>query len=171
MRLLPHTERNAVATAPDTRMATHAEARIAPSSPSIVLTHDGWLIGHLVDVEGRVIDALVGRDPIGLMTDDGYREVDRDDVLALVPPTALARTELRIAKRQIPVTVELGDFVSVTGNCHLLPGATVWDVWQRSPSGFAALTEALLRFPDGSVETAEVVLVSRHAAATGLRRN
>src|SRR5512142_140804 len=111
MRLLPHSERSTVATAPDARMAAFSDVPVLPSSPSILLTHEGWLIGHLVDVEGRVIDALVGRDPIGLMTDEGYREVDRDDVLALVPPIASARTELRIAKRQLPVTVELGDFV------------------------------------------------------------
>ena len=45
----------------------------------------------------------------------------------------------------------------------------MWDVWQRSSSGFAALTEVVVEFPDGTIETADVVLVSRHAAASGLR--
>ncbi len=165
MRLLPHTER------PPLPSPVVAEPPPVASDPSLVLTHDGWVVGHIVDCSGRVSDALARRDAIGLMTDDGYRELDRDDVLALVPPAAPVRNELRIAKREVPVTVDLGGVVTVSGNCHLLPGATVWDAWQRSTSGFAALTDALVRFPDGSVETADVVLVSRHAAATGLQRD
>jgi hypothetical protein len=105
-----------------------------------------------------------------MMTRDGYREIDRDEVLALVPPPAAARAELRIAKRRVPVTIDVAGLVMISGNCHLLPGATVWDAWQRSTSGFAPVTEAEVEFPDGTSETADVVLISRHAAASGLRR-
>ncbi len=167
MRLLPHTERRPV----PPPVAHDPEPSQVGGDPSILLTHDGWVVGHVVDVTGRVADALVGREAIGVMTSEGYREFERDDILALVPPATPSRNELRIAKRELPVTVDLGGLVTVTGNCHLLPGATVWDVWQRSASGFAALTDARVRFPDGSVEAADVVLVSRHAAATGLQRD
>jgi hypothetical protein len=49
-----------------------------------------------------------------------------------------------------------------------MPGSTAWDVWQRSASGFAPLTEVVIEFSDGTSESADVVLVSRHAAASGL---
>ncbi len=150
---------------PDASRSSATEA-----TPTLVLTGDGWLIGEIVGIQGRVIDALAGLRSIGLMTSDGYLEVDRDEVLAVVPPASASRAELRIAKRRMPVVVDLSDEISVRGDCHLLPGSTVWDVWQRSASGFAALTDAELAFADGGVETADVVLVSRHAAAAGLRR-
>jgi hypothetical protein len=140
-----------------------------PTQPTILLTHEGWLVGHLVDTTGRVSDALARSQSIGLMTDGGFREVDRDEVLMVIPPGSAARAELRIAKRRVPVTVDVPEAMQVTGLCHLLPGATVWDTWQRSASGFAPLTDAVIGFPDGTTETAEVVLVSRHVAGAGLR--
>jgi hypothetical protein len=141
----------------------------APTEPTILLTPDGWLVGRLVDSTGRVSDSLARAQSIGLMTDDGFRQVDRDDVLMVVPPPSTSPTELRIAKRRVPVTVDLAEAMNVSGFCHVLPGATVWDVWQRSVSGFAPITDAAIGFPDGTTETAEVVLVSRHAAGSGLR--
>ena len=140
-----------------------------PTQPTILLTFEGWLVGHLVDTTGRVSDALARKQSIGLMTDDGFREVDRDEVLMVIPPGLAARAELRIAKRRVPVTIDVPEAMNVTGLCHLLPGATVWDTWQRSASGFAPLTDAVIGFPDGTTETVEVVLVSRHAAGAGLR--
>jgi hypothetical protein len=141
----------------------------SPTQPTILLTHEGWLVGHLVDTAGRVSDALARNQSIGLMTDGGFREVDRDEVIMVIPPGSAARAELRIAKRRVPVTVDVAEAMSVRGLCHVLPGATVWDTWQRSASGFAPLTDALIGFPDGTTETADVVLVSRHAAGAGLR--
>jgi len=140
-----------------------------PPQPTILLTQDGWLVGHLVDTIGRVSDALARSQSIGLMTDGGFREVDRDEVLMVIPPGSAAQAELRIAKRRVPVTVDVSATMNVTGLCHVRPGATVWDTWQRSASGFAPLTDAVIGFPDGTTETAEVVLVSRHAAGAGLR--
>jgi hypothetical protein len=140
-----------------------------PPPPTILLTHDGWLVGYLVDTIGRVSDALARSQSIGLMTDDGVREVDRDEVLMVIPPGSTARPELRIAKRSVPVTIDVSATMNVTGLCHVLPGATVWDTWQRSASGFAPLTDAVIGFPDGTTETADVVLVSRHAAGAGLK--
>jgi hypothetical protein len=141
----------------------------APTEPTILLTHDGWLVGRLVDSTGRPSDSLAKSQSIGLMTDDGLQEVDRDEVLMVVPPHAISPTELRIAKRLVPVTVDVAEALNVSGFCHVLPGGTVWDVWQRSVSGFAPLTDAVIGFPDGTTETAEVVLVSRHVAGSGLR--
>ena len=166
MRIFPGTDR-AIATpvAPPVSPAVTPPA----GSPAILLTDAGWLVGDLVGIEGRVIDALAGRQTIGLMTGGGYREVDLDEIDALVPLVTQERPEVRIAKRRIPVTIDLPDDLCISGNCHLLPGATVWDVWQHSSSGFAALTEVVVGFPDGTTETADVVLVSRHAAASGLR--
>lgn len=140
-----------------------------PTEPAILLTPDGWLVGRLIDSAGRVSDSLARAQSIGLMTDDGFRQVDRAEVLMVVPPPSTSPTELRIAKRRVPVTVDIAEGMNVTGFCHVLPGATVWDVWQRSISGFAPLTEAVIGFPDGTTETADVVLVSRHAAGSGLR--
>jgi len=140
-----------------------------PTPPTILLTHEGWLVGHLVDTAGRVSDALARNPSIGLMTDDGFREVDRDEVLMVIPSGSTARPELRTAKRRVPVTVDIAEAMHVSGLCHVLPGATVWDTWQRSASGFAPLTDVVIGFPDGTTETAEVVLVSRHAAGAGLR--
>lgn len=149
--------------------AAAAEAAFPPHEPALLLTHDGWLVGDLLDVDGRVSDALGQRETICLATLDGYRELERDEVLVVVPPATASRPEQHVAKRRLPVTVDVAGLVSISGECHALPGATVWDVWQRSCSGFAALTDALVEFPDGTTETADVVLVSRHAAATGLR--
>jgi len=133
------------------------------------MTYEGWVVGNLVDTTGRVSDTLARSPSIALMTDGGFREVDRDEVLMVIPPDSSARPELHIAKRCVPVTVDVSETMSVSGLCHVLPGATVWDTWQRSASGFAPLTDAVIGFPDGTTETAEVVLVSRHAAGAGLR--
>lgn len=141
----------------------------APTEPTILLTHEGWLVGRLVDSTGRVSDSLARGQSIGLMTDDGLRHVDRDEVLMVVPPPSTSPTALRIAKRRVPVTIDVAEAMSVSGFCHLVPGATVWDTWQRSTSGFAPLTSAVIGFPDGTTETADVVLVSRHVAGSGLR--
>ena len=127
------------------------------------------LVGEFVGVQGRVSDALAGSRTIALLTGDGYREFDSDEVLAIVPPALAERPEVRIAKRRVRVSVDVPGMASLRGDCHLLPGATIWDAWQRSASGFAALTDAEIAFPDGTIETADVILVSRHAAATGLR--
>lgn len=139
------------------------------TEPTILLTPDGWLVGHLVDAPGRVSDALADREAVGLSTDTGYREVDRDEVLLVVPPRRAPQPELRVVKRRVPVRIDLDDGMSVRGLCHVRPGGTVWDTWQRSTSGFAALTEAAIGFPDGTTEPADVVLVSRHVAGAGLR--
>ena len=106
---------------------------------------------------------------VNIGSDGGLRDVDRDDVIMVIPPSWAAPTALRIAKRRVPVTVDVAEAMSVSGFCHLVPGATVWDTWQRSTSGFAPLTEAVIGFPDGTTETADVVLVSRHVAGSGLR--
>jgi len=140
-----------------------------PPEPTILLTYEGWIVGNLVDTTGRVSDALTKDPSIALATDDGLRDIDRDEVLMVIPPGSASSGELRIAKRCVPVTVDLSETMSVSGLCHVMPGATVWDTWQRSASGFAPLTDAVIGFPDGTTESADVVLVSRHAAGAGLR--
>ncbi len=145
------------------------EVVLPPAEPVILLTAEGWLVGHLVDTPGRVSDALSGRETVGLLTDLGYREVDRDELLLVVPPPYASRPDLRVAKRQVLVRIDVGAGMTVRGLCHVRPGGTVWDTWQRSASGFAALTDAVIAFPDGTSETADVVLVSRHVAGAGLR--
>lgn len=141
----------------------------APTEPTILLTYDGWVVGNLVGITGRVSDSLARDTSIALATEDGLRDIDRDDVLMVIPPGPASSGELRIAKRCVPVTVDISETMSVSGLCHVMPGATVWDTWQRSASGFAPLTDAVIGFPDGTTESADVVLVSRHAAGAGLR--
>ena len=138
-------------------------------APSIVLTGDGWLVGELIDRDGRAVNGPLPSPTVTLRSGDGSRELDRDEILVLVPPATSARPAIFAARRRVPVTVDLAGLVRLTGTCHLVPGAGVWDVWQRSTSGFAALTDVIVEFPDGTSETADVVFVSRHAAASGLR--
>lgn len=133
---------------------------------SLLLTHDGWIIGRLVHAETRVLDAL-SNGVLKLVADDGVREIDRDEILMVVPPPRTAPSRLRIAKQPIPVALDVG-IGTLRGQIHVLPGVSPWETWQRSPSGFVAVTGAALDFPDGTTETAEVVLVSRHAAHSGL---
>ena len=143
------------------------EADHAPGGPSIVLTYDGWRVGHLVHPERRVLDAL-SRPLLRLKTQGGLETIDRDEVILVVPPPLTDESPQRVAKQLIPVSVDIG-VALLRGSIHVLPGASPWEVWQRSSSGFVALTDAVLDFPDGTSETAGVVLVSRHAAHAGLK--
>lgn len=136
------------------------------SHPSLLLTYDGWLVGHIVHSENRVLDAL-NTDTLRVRTDEGMREIDRDEVLVVVPPPITTSSALRIAKQPIPVSVDIG-VGTLHGQIHVLPGVSPWETWQRSTSGFVAVTGAIVDFPDGTTETADVVLVSRHAAHAGL---
>ncbi len=147
--------------------AASGPASAAADMRSVLLTLDGWLIGELCNPARRLTDGLAASTTLTLVAGDGPREIDRDEVLMVVPPPLDPSPELQIAKRRVPVAVEIGE-ITVHGHCHVLPGATVWDVWQRSSSGFAPLTEAVIVFPDGTSETADVILVSRHAASIGL---
>ena len=136
------------------------------AGPSILLTYDGWTVGHLIHSQPRVLDALASP-VLRLLKDGEVREIERDEVLMVVPPPITETSNLRMAKQTIPVSVDIG-VATLRGQIHVVPGATAWDTWQRSTSGFVALTGAVLEFPDGTSETADVVLVSRHAAHSGL---
>lgn len=148
--------------------STTARPATSPQpDPSILLTFDGWLIGRLGEGSRRVSDALATSSVVELQTDGGPLRIDRDEILMVVPPPFDGDPSARVARRRCPVAVDLGA-ATVRGNCHVVPGTTPWDTWQRSTSGFAAVTDAVLDFPDGTSETADVVLISRYAARSGL---
>jgi hypothetical protein len=133
---------------------------------SIVLTYDGWRVGELLHDGDRVLDALSS--PVLYLRSDGrIWEIDRDEVIMVVPPPLTQVSTLKIAKQPIDVGVDLG-VAKVRGEIHVLPGVGPWETWQRSTSGFVAITNVTLDFPDDTSETADVVLVSRHAAHAGL---
>ena len=136
------------------------------AGPSILLTYDGWTVGQLVHSEARVLDAL-SSSVLRLRNDGEVREIERDEVLMVVPPPITEVSPLRVAKQPITVAVNVG-VATLRGQIHVVPGASPWETWQRSPSGFVAITSAVLEFPDGTTESADVVLVSRHAAHAGL---
>jgi hypothetical protein len=137
-----------------------------PSGPSILLTYEGWVVGQLVHAETRVLDALMSS-VLLVKTADETKVIERDEVILVVPPATTEANPMRIAKQALPVSVDIG-VATLRGMIHVLPGQTPWEVWQRSRSGFVPLTEAILDFPDGTSETADTVLVSRHAAHSGL---
>ena len=138
----------------------------AADGRSIVLTYDGWRVGELLHQGPRVLDALSST--ILYLRDGGRTwEIDRDEVVMVVPPPLTEVSPLRIAKQPIDVAVDIG-VAKVRGKIHVLPGVGPWETWQRSTSGFVAITDVSLDFPDGTTETANVVLVSRHAAHAGL---
>jgi hypothetical protein len=140
----------------------------AASDPAILLTPDGWLVGHL---DGDVSDADLGgvlSSPLVHVTaQDGPRVIDRDDVMMLVPPAAAEAEPSRSTRRPLPVAVDLGVAV-LRGVFYALPGVSAWETWQRSTTGFVPVSSAVLDFPDGTSETAGRVLLSRHAVHTGL---
>ena len=138
----------------------------AAAGPSVVLTYDGWRVGRLVHPERRVLDALA-RDTLVLETKGGVERIDRAEVILVVPPALVGDSPLRFATQTVAVSVDVG-VATLRGWVHVLPGVSPWEAWQRSSSGFVALTEASLDFPDGTTETADTVLVSRHAAHAGL---
>jgi hypothetical protein len=139
----------------------------AATGPSLVLTYDGWRVGRLVHPERRVLDALA-RDTLVLETKaGGVERIERDEVILVVPPPLVGDSPQRHATQAVPVSVDIG-VATLRGCVHILPGTSPWEAWQRSSSGFVALTEASLDFPDGTTETADTVLVSRHAAHSGL---
>ena len=139
----------------------------ADEDPSVVLTYDGWRVGHLVHPERRVLDALA-RPVLTLETRGGVERIDRDEVVLVVPPPLVGDSPLRLAMQPVQVAVDVG--VALLRGCvHVLPGVSPWEAWQRSSSGFVALTDVVLDFPDGTTETADTVLVSRHAAHAGLK--
>jgi hypothetical protein len=143
------------------------ESETSVDGRSAVLTEEGWLVGYIRHPLRRVSDALAATRTLRLQTADGERLLDRDEVLLVAPPPVSSRPELRVPKRRYPVVVDVGP-LRVHGQAHVLPGTSVWDAWHRSPSGFAPITEAIVDFPDGTSETAPVVLVSRHVAAAGI---
>lgn len=155
--------RDRVETAPP----THQAEPESPPDPAIVLTFDGWLIGRLGGQSSRVSDTLAASTVVELETDTGPLRIDRDEILMVVPPPFVSNPSARVARQRCPVAVDLGA-ATVRGDCHVMPGTTPWDAWQRSTSGFAAVTDAVLDFPDGTSETADVVLISRYAARSGL---
>ena len=136
------------------------------AGPSILLTYDGWTVGQLVHSEARVLDALASP-VLRILRDGEVREIERDEILMVVPPPLTEVSPLRVAKQPIAVAVDIG-VATLRGQIHVIPGASPWEAWQRSTSGFVALTSAVLEFPDGSTESTDVVLVSRHAAHAGL---
>jgi hypothetical protein len=137
-----------------------------PTGPSILLTYDGWVVGQMVHAETRVLDALMSS-VLLVKTADETKVIERDEVILVVPPPMVEPNPMRVAKQALPVSVDIG-VATLRGKIHVLPGQTPWEVWQRSRSGFVPLTEAVLDFPDGTSDTADVVLVSRHAAHSGL---
>lgn len=139
---------------------------IEPTGPSILLTYDGWIVGQMIHAETRVLDALMSS-VLLVKTDSETKVIERDEVILVVPPPMAEPNPMRIAKQALPVSVDIG-VATLRGKIHVLPGQTPWEVWQRSRSGFVPLTEAVLDFPDGTSDTADVVLVSRHAAHSGL---
>ena len=147
--------------------AAPREVSTGTSDPrSAVLTYDGWRVGELLHDGPRVLDALSST--VLYLRDRGrVWEIDRDEVIMIVPPPLTQVSRLKIAKQPIDVQVDIG-VAKVRGKIHVLPGVGPWETWQRSTSGFVAITEVTLDFPDGATETADVVLVSRHAAHAGL---
>ena len=93
--------------------------------------------------------------------------IDRDDVMLLVPPAGSAEVHERSSKRPLPVAVDLG-VATLRGVFYALPGVSAWETWQRATSGFVPVSGAILDFPDGTSETAGLVLLSRHAVHSGL---
>jgi hypothetical protein len=137
-----------------------------PTGPSILLTYEGWVVGQIVHAEARVLDALTSS-VLLVKTAEETKVIERDEVILVVPPPMGDANPMRVAKQAVPVSVDVG-VATLRGMIHVLPGQTPWEVWQRSRSGFVPLTEAALDFPDGTSETADTVLVSRHAAHSGL---
>lgn len=160
-------EANGRAMVVEPEAATAAPTDNGAAGPSVVLTFDGWRVGRLVHPERRVLDALA-RPMLALETKAGVERIDRDEVILVVPPPLIGDSPLRLALQPLPVAVDVG-VATLRGQVHVLPGTTPWDAWQRSSSGFVALTEASIDFPDGTTETADTVLVSRHAAHHGLQ--
>jgi hypothetical protein len=154
----------AVLDAPETER--REASKDASDGRSVVLTYDGWRVGELLHDGDRVLDALSS--PMLYLRSNGRTwEIDRDEVIMVVPPPLTQVSRLKIAKQPIDVGVDLG-VAKVRGQIHVLPGVGPWETWQRSTSGFVAITNVTLEFPDETTETADVVLVSRHAAHAGL---
>jgi hypothetical protein len=171
-----HNERNganggaAIAAVLDGTAALEADLGLARgiqlNGPSILLTYEGWVVGQIVHAETRVLDALTSS-ALMVKTKGETKVIERDEVILVVPPPMVEPNPMRVAKQALPVSVDIG-VATLRGKIHVLPGQTPWETWQRSRSGFVALTDAVLDFPDGTSETADTVLVSRHAAHSGL---
>jgi hypothetical protein len=131
-----------------------------------VLTHEGWLVGRL-DRNGASIDELLASATIRLLAADGPRDLDRDDVLMLVPPSGEPDESRVASRRPLPVAVDLG-VATLRGTCYALPGVGAWETWQRSNTGFVRVADAVLSFPDGAEEPAGSVILSRAAVFRGL---
>jgi non-ribosomal peptide synthetase-like protein len=135
------------------------------NEPSILLTPKGWLVGHLAGSHVDAYAAMASK-VIRVLTREGPQEVDREDVLVFVPPPGSLGRRLLGPREPVRVALDIG-VASLSGVCHRPPGMTPWEMWQRSPSGFVTISDAVLGFPDGTSETAGVVLVSRRCAHSG----
>ncbi len=147
--------------------ASTCPGEVTAAVPAVLLTFDGWLVGQLGDRARRTSDTLGASPVVVLETDGGPLHIDRDEILLVVPPPFESDPAARLTRRRCPVAVDVG-VATVRGDCHVVPGTTPWDTWQRSTTGFAAVTDAVFDFPDGTSETADVVLISRFAARSGL---
>src|SRR2546426_10021730 len=89
------------------------------SAPAILLTLGGWVVGDLVETHRRVSDSLAARQTLVMATSEGYREIDRDEIVMVVPPPACPRPELFVEKRPAPVVVDLARVATGAGTCHV----------------------------------------------------
>jgi hypothetical protein len=148
-----------------------AEGRPAGAEPGVPIdacTED-WRIRGRVSVEGRLLDALNRRDPIGIISAEwapvdgsapfeavpGLRTLDPFDLLLVFarPETMPARTPdetaaRRRAKDLFDVLVDLAPF-QVVGTVHLYPGLDATSLLDHGTDLFVAFTGAVAALPTG----------------------
>jgi len=134
--------------------------------PSILLTGQGWLVGHLEGTFKDVADLLTAN-VVRLITRERVHEVETKDVIMVVPPSGGPVAPIYAPRLPLRVSIDLG-VAMLQGTCYGPPGISAWEMWQRAPTGFYPVRDAVLDFPDGTSETAGTVLVSRHGAHEGL---
>ncbi len=174
----PHGAQGGTAVVADSRLATlvptpgsrngSGNGHHAPTDPAIFLTPDGWLVGSLVGATSEPdLGDVLANPLLRVIASDGSHELDRDDVMLIVPPAGGEEERVRSSRRAFPLAVDLGVAV-LRGFFYALPGVSAWETWQRSTSGFVPVNGVVLDFPDGTSETAGRVLLSRHAVHSGL---
>ncbi len=155
-----------------------------PSGVPVDACTEDWRIRGRVAVEGRLLDALNRRDPLGIMTPEwapidgsagfepvpGLRTIDPFDLLIVFahPETMPARTPeesaaRRRSKETFEVLVDLAPF-QVAGTVHLYPGLDTSSLLEHSTDLFVAFTGAIATIGGGQrvgPEEPTTILVNR----------